>query len=623
MNKKINIVYIILITIAISLTLRAIYLQTFYKKNILKGLNIAIKQEDILPERGCIFDNKGKLLVYNQYKYEIELNPYNVKYYFNINDLCRLTDIDKKFFYNQIKNIIQSSEDDSYKFISHVPQEKYTLLQEQISLYPAFKTQKNIFRAYNIKSMYNVIGYIKHIDKKYINRYNNIYKINDTVGISGVEKYYEKYLKGKKGSNFWIKNMKGFITNTYHKHHYNIIPYKGENIYLSIDWKIQNYIEKLMYKKKGSIIVSNPNNGEIVAIISSPILDINLFINYNYQDIINNIVNNKDNIFLNKPIQGIYPPGSPFKILTELAGLEMNVVSPTTIFTCHHGFKYKNMQINCHCGLYFQQINLEQAIAKSCNNYFAQVYKKIIEKYPKNPNKSIDEWCDIIKSFGLGVYINNDLAIPHKGYIPNSSFYNKKYHNKWNALTIISNSIGQGEIIVTPMQLIHFISAIANKGFFYPSHVIKNSDNNILINKYFKKKRVTKIHELYFNNVIDGMKQVFLIGTARRFNITNLDLAGKTGTSQNFFIKNKKQIALKDHSIFILFGPVQSPKISIVVIIENGGYGSTLATPISTLIAEKYLKKYISQKKIEQYIINYNLESIYTQIANMCHKNEN
>lgn len=587
----------------------------FSKKNIIKGLHIAIQKENITPERGSILDRNGKLLVYNQSKYHIDVIPIQINNKLNINKLCNLLEIDKKFFYNQIEKSILYSAYTKSRFISNISEKQKNNIEKKIYQHYNifFKIKCHFFRAYNIRSMSSVIGYISEVDKQTMNKHKSEYHLGDFAGKSGIEKSYESYLKGKKGSKYWIKNIQGLITNKYHKNKYDIKENPGHNLYLSIDWNIQNYAERLMYKKKGSIVILNPDNGEIIAITSSPILDANIFINNNYEEIKNIATECHDNILMNKATQGIYPPGSPFKILTELAGLEMGVVDNNTSFICQHGFRHGKMKINCHCGLFFQNVNLENAIAKSCNNYFIQVYKKIIEKYPKNINKSIDEWNSIMKSFGLGRYLHHDLATESKGLIPDSKYYNKKYHKRWNALTILSNSIGQGEINVTPLQLANVIAVVANKGYFFIPHIIKET-NNIRLNKIYKKKMYVKINKKHFDDIILGMKQVFINGTAKRLQIKNINLAGKTGTVQNFVIIKNKILPLKDHSVFTLFGPIEKPKIVIMVIIENSGYGSKWAGPIASLLAEKYFNKKIIRKNLENEIMNSDLESNYKNI---------
>lgn len=604
------------------LIIRLAYIQLISQKYIFNAFNISIKQEIITPERGYIFDKHGKLIVYNQPIYELTLTPMYINKNFDFKVFCQFLGIDENTFNKRFIKAENYSKYMPYTLLSYISKDKFALIQEKLYQYKGFDLIKRSLRAYNVKSMSNILGYIREVENKEIKKDPDYYQIGDFIGWSGVEKSYEKVLRGKKGYKYWIRNKNGCVIGAYNNGKNNIKAVRGDDIYLTIDWSLQDYAERLMYKKKGGIVAIDPKNGEILALVSSPLLDPNLFIGEDRSKQIIKLLNNHiDNPLFDRATQGVYPPGSPFKVLTELSGLQMGVVDINTKFVCNHGFKYGKKRINCHCGFYNRSMNIETAVALSCNNYFAQVYKKIIEKYPKNPTKSIDEWSELIKSFGLGNYLNNDLATGYKGMVPSGYYYNKKYPKGWNAITTISNSIGQGEIDVTPIQLANVTAAIANRGFFYTPHIIKYINNKLISNPKFTTAKYTKINPSYFDPVIRGMEKVFLIGTAKGFKAAKISMAGKTGTAQNFTRYLNKIIPLKDHSIFTLFAPVNDPKIAIAVMIENAGFGSKWAGPIASLIAEKHINKNIKRKKLEHIMMTSGLEKTYNNIFKLKQSN--
>lgn len=620
--NKLRVFYGILLLVGILLTIRLAYLQLISKKYIFNAFNISIKQEIITPERGYIFDKYGKLIVYNQPIYELTLTPMYINKNFDLKIFCQFLGINENAFNKQFVKAENYSKYMPYTLLSYISKDKFALIQEKLYQYKGFDLIKRSLRAYNVKSMSNILGYIREVEPKQINQDPYYYQVGDFIGWSGVEKSYEKILRGKKGYKYWIRNKNGYVIGAYNNGKNNIKAVRGDDIYLTIDLYLQDYAERLMYKKKGGIVAIDPKNGEILALVSSPLLDPNLFIGEDRSKQITKLLNNSiDNPLFDRATQGVYPPGSPFKVLTELSGLQMGVVDTNTKFICNHGFKYGKKKINCHCGLYNNSMNIETAVALSCNNYFAQVYKKIIEKYPKNPTKSIDEWSEIIKSFGLGNYLNNDLSTGYKGMVPSGLYYNTKYPKGWNAITTISNSIGQGEIDVTPIQLANVTAAIANRGFFYTPHIIKSINNKIISNSKFTNRKFTKINTSYFDPVIRGMEKVFLIGTAKGFKASKISMAGKTGTAQNFTRYMNKIIALKDHSIFTLFAPVDNPKIAIAVMIENAGFGSKWAGPIASLIAEKHINKNVKRKSLEDIMMTSGLEKTYNNIFKLKQSN--
>ncbi|WP_394798837.1 penicillin-binding protein 2 [Blattabacterium cuenoti] len=595
------------------------YLQIYTDKYILNAFNTSIKQEIVIPERGAIFDRNEKLLVFNKPIYELNVIPILVDENLNVIEFCSLIGMEKNDFFKNLEKAKLYSKYLPSVFTSFISKEKFANIQEKLYKYKGFDWTKRSIRDYKINSSINVLGYIGEVTTKDIRRESNYYQMGDFMGLAGIEKSCEKILRGKKGVNYWIRDRKGCIIGEYNNKKNNIQAISGNDISLTIDWNLQKYAEQLMYQKKGGIVAIDPKNGEILSLVSSPMSDPNLFSGSNrskeFQKLMNNTI---DNPLLDRTTQARYPPASSFKLLIELAGLQMGVVQNDTTFTCYHGFRYHGKRrIRCHSGIHGIPIGLGTAISVSCNNYFAQVYKRIIEKYPKNLTKGANEWCDIVKSFGFGNHFSSDLSTKENGVIPSGDYYNKKYgKKKWNAITIISNSIGQGEIIVTPIQLANMVCAIANKGFFYTPHLVKRINHKIV--EYYNNPNYTKVKKKYFDFIIHAMEKVFFIGTGKHFKSYEIQMAGKTGTSQNFIrINHKKMVSLPDHSIFVLFAPVKNPKIAVSVIIENGGFGSNWAGPIASLIAEKYIKKIIRRKNLEEKMINSGLEKVYSNIEKM------
>ncbi|WP_185862704.1 penicillin-binding protein 2 [Blattabacterium cuenoti] len=617
--KKLYIFYILLSSIGLIFIIRLFYIQIYTEKYILNAFNTSIKQEIIIPERGSIFDRNNNLLVFNKSIYELIVVPMLIDEHFNIIEFCNLLGIEKDTFYKNLEKAKAYSKYLPSVFLPFISKEKFATIQEKLYKYKGFDWTKRSLRDYKVESSANILGYIGEVTQKDIKKESNYYQMGDFIGWAGVEKSYEKILRGKKGVKYWIIDRNGCIIGSYNNKKNNVKAISGNDISLTIDWKLQDYAEKLMYQKKGGIVAINPKNGEILSLVSSPINNPNLFVGiHRSKEFIKLIKNTIDYPLLDRTTQARYPPASPFKLLTELAGLQMGVVDKNTTFVCYKGFRYGKKRIHCHSGIHGLPIGVETAVAVSCNNYFAQVYKRVIEKYPKNLTKGVNEWSDIIKSFGFGNYFYNDLATGEKGVIPSGDYYNKKYgYTKWNALTIISNSIGQGEINVTPIQLANMVCAIANKGFFYTPHIVKSINHQPIYNPNYTVAKHTKVKSKYFNLIISGMEKVFIIGTGKSFRSSDIRMAGKTGTAQNFLKVNQKMVSLPDHSIFILFAPVEDPKIAISVIIENGGFGSRWAGPIASLIAEKYIKNQVQRKSLEKIIMTSGLQKVYDFIAKM------
>ena len=569
--------------------------------------DFAIQEISVYPERGLIFDRNGELLVTNQPMYDLIIIPENTAE-FDTTELSRLINIEEKELKRKISNALKYSFKIPSVIKTQISKEENAFLQEKIWLYNGFYLKKNSVRDYVKPFASNIIGYTGEVDQSEIN-INNYYENGEMIGKQGIEKYYENELRGKKGSNYFQKDRFNRVISSYNNSDEDVDPIKANNITLTIDIKLQEYAESLLKNKKGGVVVIEPATGEILTLVSSPTYESNQFIGKdrtnNFQRLLNDSINKP---LFDRSLQAQYSPGSPMKILNALIGLQEKVINENTSFTCNAGHYYaRNAFMGCH-NKFGTISNLKKGIYNSCNTYFAKTYKMILDKY-ETPSEGLNTWANHIKSFGLGDYLGYDLFIGKKGFIPESNYYNNFYgNNRWGSSTTISNSIGQGEILTTPIQMANFTSAVANRGYYYKPHFVKKINDEYVFDD---KKNYTTIDKENFDIVIDGMVEVVNKGTARIAKIKGINVAGKTGTVENFILIENEKKQLTDHSTFIAFAPAENPEIVVSVFIENGYWGSRWAAPIASLIIEKYLKDNIERKWLENRMVNGSLQSEY------------
>ena len=484
--------------------------------------DFAIQEISVYPERGLIFDRNGELLVANQPMYELIIIPENTVEFDTI-QLSNLIGIKQNDLSKRISSARKYSTKLPSVIESQISKEKNAFLQEKIWLFNGFYLRKNSVRDYIRPFASNVIGYTSEVDQNDINS-NPYYEKGEMIGKQGIESYYEDNLKGVKGKRYFQKDRFNRIIGPYDDSKQDISPKKADNLTLTIDIKLQEYAESLLKNKKGGIVAIEPSSGEILTLVSAPTYQSNQFIGQdrgaNFQKLLKDTINKP---LFDRALQAQYSPGSPMKILNALIGLQEGVIDEKTTFTCNAGHYYaRNAFMACHNELGTIS-NLRKGIYNSCNTYFAKTYKRIIDKYD-SPSLGLDSWSNHIKSFGLGDYLGYDLFIGKKGFIPESSYYDRFYgNNRWSASTTISNSIGQGEILTTPIQMANFASAIANRGFFYKPHFVKKINNQTNISF---EKNVTSIDKENFELIIDGMVDVVERGTARIAKIKNINVAG-------------------------------------------------------------------------------------------------
>jgi penicillin-binding protein 2 len=602
----------IVIIAASLLLLRIFYLQVIDDSFKLKSENNAIKIKYDYPERGYVYDRNGKLLIANQPSYDIMVVPKDVK---NIDTLefCSLLDISKEFFIKKINKAKVYSPMLPSVFLPQLNKLEYAAFQEKIRKFSGFYIQKRSLRDYQVDYGANVFGFITQVNENIVKK-NPYYIGGDLIGKQGIEQSYEEFLRGQKGVKYILRDKFNREIGSYKEGKYDTISKQGSDLTLTIDGELQKYGEELMINKWGGIVAIEPKTGEILALVSAPSFNPALLVgrqrSKNYTLLHNDSIAKP---LYDRGLLAEYTPGSPFKILTGLIALQEGVVTDSTRFSCNRGFSYaRGRFMKCHCS--GGAVQLHRGIYQSCNTYFSNCYIKLINKY-KDHSYAVDRWADHLKSFGLGAFMGYDLPIGKKGNIPTSKTYNRVYNGwNWDGKTIVSNAIGQGEVLMTPIQLANFMATVANRGYYYTPHIVKRIKGNIIDKKY-RTKHTTTIDRKYFEPIITGMNAVYGPGgTASGLGVAGIEICGKTGTAENYLKVNGKRVKLQDHSIFVAFAPRDNPKIAIAVFVENGYWGKRWAGPITTLMIEKYLNKKITKVDFEKRMLTGSLKAQYDKL---------
>ena len=580
------------------LLLRLVNIQIIDSSYKLSANNNVIKAVKLYPERGYIYDRNGTLLVSNQRAFDLMVIPRQVKKMDTLT-FCRIIDIEKDYFDNQLKKATRYSRNRSSIFIKEVSKQTASKIQEQLYQFSGFYLQERTMREYPEKSAAHLLGYVSQVPD-YILKKNDYYKKNDNYGMTGVENSYEKELRGTQGVKYVIRDVWNAPKGSFENGKYDSIAVNGKDLELTIDNELQKYAEQLMQNKKGSIVAIEPGTGEILALVSSPYYDPNLLIGRSRSPNFNRMYKDANKPLFDRSLLAEYPPGSTFKLVNALIGLQEDVIYSGTRFSCDMGWRFSpKLKIGCHA--HDSPLNLTESIAQSCNAYYCNTFRRIIEKY-NNAEKGYDNWRNHILSFGLGNFLNNDLYTGRKGRVPSVDFYNRQYGKKrWKAPTVISLAIGQDALVVSPIQMANMCVAIANRGYYFTPHVVRKIGGKALTDSTYTVAKHTSIEEKHFKTIIKGMEKVYTShhGTAKNARVKNIEICGKTGTAENPHGE--------DHSIFIAFAPKDKPQIAIAVYIENGGWGSTWAAPIASLIIEKYLTGQVNNTEREHFILSGNL----------------
>lgn len=548
------------------------------------------------PSRGKVYDRDGRLLIYNDAVYDLMIIPSQAK---NIDtaSFCKLLNISNNTYNTCLKKAKKYSMVTPSIFLSQITKDEYGHIAEMLYHYPGFYFQTRSVRQYPLPIAAHTLGNIGEVTKGEMDK-DSYYKLGDYIGKSGIEKYYEKELRGEKGMKILVVDVHNREKERFMDGEYDTAPIHGTDIILGLDADLQAYGEYLMAGKTGSIVAIEPSTGQILAMVSSPSYDPNELVGRKRGTRYSELLNDPDKPLINRAISGVYPPGSTFKMVNGLIALQSGVMTAYTAYPCSGP---ESTPIKC-THFHSSPVKLYDAIENSCNPYFWRAFQDMMSAPRfKNPKEAYMFWYNHVTSFGLGRSFASDIPFTVSGNIPTKEFYDKTYNGSWNAMTIRSLSIGQGEILVTPLQLANVAAAIGNEGYYYEPHYIKsfaNTDKSI--DSSFLEKHIIDINKRHFKDVKKGMRNVFEgdHGTARFSKIDSITVAGKTGTAENPHGK--------DHSIFMAFAPVDNPQIAIAVVVENAGFGSTWAAPIASLMIEKYIRGYVKRPNVEKRVLTLN-----------------
>lgn len=601
-NRKF-IVGLIFLLIGIVFVIRLFNIQISNEKYIIDSKSNVIREIIEYPARGLIYDRNGELLVYDEAAYDLMVIPKQVKKIDTI-AFCELMEIEKEEFLTKFSKAKNYSRYKPSTFLKEISSISYANIQEQLYKYPGFYVQTRTLRKYPRNSAAHILGYIGEVNQSTIDK-RPYYKPGDYIGKSGLEYSYEELLRGTRGVKWVQVDVHNRKKGSYKDGVNDTMAVTGTMIYTTLDIVLQEYGELLMQNKKGSIVAIEPKTGEILALVSAPNYDPNMLVGRAVKK--NYPILSKDTLkpLFNRALMAKYPPGSIFKTVQALVGLQAGVISENTGFTCNKSI--------VHCHNHPSARTVSESIKMSCNPYYYQVFKRLIQQRRvksifKDSEIGLGIWTKQINKFGFGIRLETDLPNIKRGSVPNVSFYNKWYgEGRWAFSTIRSLGIGQGEVEVIPLQMANLSTIIANKGYYYTPHFIKKIDKEKDIPVRFSKKNKVGVDSKYFNLIIDGMYRVVNEpgGTARRAKIIeSIQVCGKTGTAQNPHGE--------DHSVFIAFAPKDNPKIAIAVYVENAGFGGTWAAPIASLMMEKYLTDSISTKNLlkEKRILEANLLNV-------------
>ena len=555
----------------------------------------ARRMEIQYPARGLIYDRNGEILVYNDAAYDLMVTP-SLLQEFDTLDFCRILAINR----NEVIARIQKARDYSYYkpsiFLRQISSVTYAVMQEKLYKFPGFFVQPRTLRKYPRDIAAHALGFVGEVDDQDISR-EGYYQMGDYIGISGIEKSYEEILRGEKGRKIYLVDVHNRIQGSYQGGRADRKAEVGHNIISTLDADLQEYGEKLMKKFRGSIVAIEPSSGEVLALVTSPAYKPSMLVGRIRSENFRKLSEDTLKPWFNRALMSFYPPGSTFKTVNGLIGLQEKVISTRTEFYCDLGFHMGTISVGCH--MHESPLDFRGAVTNSCNAYFMSVFRNILTD-PKfdNTSKALMNWRRHLTSFGFGNLLHSDFVNELPGLVPNSEYYDNIYgEGHWNFLTVRSLAIGQGELGITPLQLANLAAIIANRGYYYTPHIVKEIEGQEQIEDGFLEQHLTTIDPLHFEAVVDGMEGAVNKpgGTAWRARVGGFTVCGKTGTAEN--------PPNEDHSIFTAFAPKDEPRIAISVIVENGGFGNIWAAPIASLMAEKYLTDSISRPYMEEYVL--------------------
>ena len=604
LNRK-NRLLIGLCTAAAILVARLFSIQIIEDKYKTDASNNSMVYSLIYPTRGIIHDRNGKILVGNKVSYDLMVTPKEVEE-FDTLALASILEVTPDFIREKMNEYRRNRRKIGYQSVVMIKQmdpKTYMRFAELAYKFPGLRGQARSIREYPFNAGGNLLGYVSEVNAQYLKDHPDEYRAGDYAGMTGIEAAREKDLRGEKGYNIWLRNSRNKIESRYRDGELDKEAIPGDDITTTRDAELQHYGQMLMNNKVGSLVAIEPSTGDILTMVSSPGIDVDMLADFGQH--YNEILSNPYKPMFNRAVQAPYPPGSVFKLVNGLIGLQEGVFTPQTRYPCSMGYHFGKSKLGCHA--HKSPIDFEESIMMSCNAYYCYVLRAILEngKYG-SIDEAMDKWKEYVMSFGFGQKLGSDFPSELGGFIPDSKYYNRYYRKGgWKATTVISLSIGQGEIGCTPLHLANLCATIANRGFYYIPHIIKDSEN-VSIDPKYKERRYTMVDTVHFSKVIDGMYRAVNSGfgsggTASIAAVKGLDICGKTGTAQNPHGH--------DHSVFICFAPKDNPKIAVAAYVENGGFGATWAAPIASLLTEMYLNGEIGEdrKALEARMLEGNL----------------
>ncbi len=581
-------------------------LQVFSDKYKKMAAENALFPKRIYPTRGIIYDHRQRAILNNTILYDLMVTPSQVKI-MDTAYFCQLLEIDSAEFRSRILDAkIKNGPFRPSIFEDLLEPDLYAKLEENIWRFPGFNLQERPVRVYPYNAAAHIMGYVGEVDSNILRRSNYYYQLGDYVGRSGLEQFYEKQLMGRRGIEYWIKDNKNRLVGHYENRANDTPAIAGRNLHTSLDIELQQLAEKLLSYKVGSVVAIEPKTGGILAMASSPDYDPNSLTGPDKQKNYGKLALDVTAPLLNRAIKGLYPPGSTYKPLGALVGLDEGVITQASGYPCLGVYLACRHPVKCDEKFAGHAANLRLAIAHSCNSFFCNTFRLTIDN-PKihDIRDGLQTWKGYMNKFGLGHRIGIDLPSEDGGNIPDTLAYDKEYHGSWNSCTMTTLGIGQDKMLVTPLQMANAMCIVANKGYFYVPHFVQkvegHSADDSILNRYFDKHEVlTHISDADYETVISGMQDVTEVGTARIARIQGINMCAKTGTAENYLSLEGKRTKLNNNSMFVCFAPRENPQIAIAVVIQNAGYGSRWAAPIGSLLVEKYLRDTLTAERVTQ-----------------------
>ncbi|HSF44836.1 MAG TPA: penicillin-binding protein 2, partial [Chitinophagaceae bacterium] len=597
-----TVIRLIFLAVFVILIARLFVLQLLSPQYGIQAVDNAVDRKTIYPDRGLIFDRKGKPILENTVTHDLMILPNQLKG-IDTFGLCQALGIDTTEFRQRlVTSIIRNGRYRPSVFEASLPLDKFVKLQENIYRFePGFYLQDRPIRSYPYRAAEHVLGYIGEVDSNILKRTNYFYQLGDYMGLTGIERFYEKILMGQRGVQYRIKDNKNRLVGSYENGSFDTAAVAGRNLRTYLDIDVQILAEKMLANKLGAAVAIDPRTGGIIAMASGPTYDPNLLTGSERKRNFSYLLTDTARPLFNRAIKGQYPPGSTIKPMGALIALDEGVITPEYGLGCGGAYYMCRRPIKCTHEGGGHAANLRLALANSCNSYFSHIYRLAVDN-PKfgNVKDGYLQWKKYMNSFGMGVRLGIDLPSEDKGLIVDTSFYNRLYRGSWNSCTNVFLGIGQGEMQATPLQMANLMAIIANKGYFYTPHFVKEIDGkgeaDSVLTPFKEKHVVTQIPESVYEIVQLGMQDVITSGTARVAMIEGVNVCGKTGTAENYGIINGKREKLPDHSWFVCFAPRENPTIAVAVIVENAGFGATWAGPIARMMMEKYINDSLSDK---------------------------